>query len=1409
MPTMEENVAALTTATTTLTTEVQTKKAVLDQKVAEATTQANLATTNGAAQVVLAAGQVAIATAKAGEAAVSEAAASGHKNSALAIFGSAAALSAAMAIMSGQVGTAEAQARLAQLAAASAASVAQQDLSGVTAQALHRSPNPVVAQFLYDTSKDSDGGAWIERLAAQSFMTEPLNGVYLTNGAYNGYQSELAARAQGATLGAELNPSANGDFATGWTPHANASISGGKLTINTTITSGSIATTTVPAVANTLYLVSWTVEACPVGSGGLSPGLGGGNTTASGNSVGTFVDVIVASTTGALVISVRGADARAGTILSKVSIKPITAFADPTGRFYQLAPDGRHYRTWRNLVAGSSTFASGWTLNDSTPTDNAVTSPSGESLSLITEGTLSSANSSQTVFSSAAGLTMTYSIELQRGNHDWVRLQIHDTGATHYYRLFVNVATGALGTATTAGASAPTVVTPATIQSLGSGVYRVTFTLRSNTATAQWFMASAAADASTARVNNGTRYQGAVHAEIAPSFTGIERKAAGVGSQSEVFRGNTARFPRLAGIVAEASRVVIYALDQPGRPMWMVFVNGSLGNVWSTSNLLMYGGSSPNVTSVAMLNGVLSIGGSHQDAGLVLVDFIKDQAVKRLNNGNYGGHYKGNIAQRNSGAGYNNNQPTGVSTLAGPGVNSVAMMVRPTAPIDPVTQLPVPTIGVAVGTGNAGNVGTVLMDDGTAVNYTQASNDGVSVAFNKRGDVIWGLTNSSSIFALPLQTAATVLGNITSAGIGGRIYTTTSTLALPAGSKRITSAGNVTASHWVANEVLALRENPMNSGAGLGFRITGTHNTGAMTGDIRRCWLADVSAGTVSGVEIVTNGDFSGGTTGWDAANANSTLSIEGGRLRITATAAGTAGARQLGGPFTDANTGRYTGSVEVTNPLGRSWAAYARGAIWQSASSTSLTSTGSVTAANTATEVCSLLFTATAPGDYIEIDNFSTKASVGDRSVKNKDLQVYGTLAKTAVTAGAQAVFYSGWSASNYLQEAYSADLDSISTVSFWGTIPVNVAAAGWAFDRSAAAGAFCRIGHTATGQITASFSDGTTTRTVTTTQTYATGLPIKGRANYTLDGTLTISVEGEVVARATGTPLGSLANASAVATVGIHRDLTAPWAGGLGWVKVGATVPSTDAMRWMYALERMMFQPGAQITLPDTGNVVDMGYDAVTDQIRVATAANECRFHGFVRVASNPSAVGSISKISGGAGIKLVARTTTNPGVDISVPSQNLKEELLRRGEEARAQARLTSMFDFVGGFTGSITNGSTSVTGVANLTLPAGATLVGARVSGTGIPAGATVQSHVGTTITLSAPATATTAGLQINLLDFIGPPGFELHAARTDGTARREGATQAWQRMFDGFREYPYFPAAPGNTAWVQLEMRRAA
>lgn len=69
--TIETEVAALTTATTSLLSAVNVSKATLDMAVTTATTQASLATTNGQAQVNSAAAQVAIATTQAQAAAAS------------------------------------------------------------------------------------------------------------------------------------------------------------------------------------------------------------------------------------------------------------------------------------------------------------------------------------------------------------------------------------------------------------------------------------------------------------------------------------------------------------------------------------------------------------------------------------------------------------------------------------------------------------------------------------------------------------------------------------------------------------------------------------------------------------------------------------------------------------------------------------------------------------------------------------------------------------------------------------------------------------------------------------------------------------------------------------------------------------------------------------------------------------------------------------------------------------------------------------------------------------------------------------------------------------------------------------------------------------------------------------------
>lgn len=80
--TIETEISSLTQATTDLLDAVNVRKATLDGKVTEATTQASLATTNGAAQVALAAAQVSAATTQANNAAASATAANTSKTAA-------------------------------------------------------------------------------------------------------------------------------------------------------------------------------------------------------------------------------------------------------------------------------------------------------------------------------------------------------------------------------------------------------------------------------------------------------------------------------------------------------------------------------------------------------------------------------------------------------------------------------------------------------------------------------------------------------------------------------------------------------------------------------------------------------------------------------------------------------------------------------------------------------------------------------------------------------------------------------------------------------------------------------------------------------------------------------------------------------------------------------------------------------------------------------------------------------------------------------------------------------------------------------------------------------------------------------------------------------------------------------
>jgi hypothetical protein len=230
--------------------------------------------------------------------------------------------------------------------------------------------------------------------------------------------------------------------------------------------------------------------------------------------------------------------------------------------------------------------------------------------------------------------------------------------------------------------------------------------------------------------------------------------------------------------------------------------------------------------------------------------------------------------------------------------------------------------------------------------------------------------------------------------------------------------------------------------------------------------------------------------------------------------------------------------------------------------------------------------------------------------------------------------------------------------------------------------------------------------------------------------------------VAQTTGAALLTLNNAAAVCTIGNNRALTAAFPGSIALVKVGATVPTAEQAQWIYAQEQQMFRAGAQVTLPDAGAVTDLTYDEDQDKWVAITAANESSWTGLVRTATAPAAAGSLIKAEARSGIKLLARSTTSPGVDVTIPSYGLRSELVNRSLAAARLSRIQQPFDFdCIGITATTTSGSPTLTSVVVLT---GTPYVGMGISGSGIAAGTTIVAISGNVYTLSANATAAASG-----------------------------------------------------------------
>jgi hypothetical protein len=422
--------------------------------------------------------------------------------------------------------------------------------------------------------------------------------------------------------------------------------------------------------------------------------------------------------------------------------------------------------------------------------------------------------------------------------------------------------------------------------------------------------------------------------------------------------------------------------------------------------------------------------------------------------------------------------------------------------------------------------------------------------------------------------------------------------------------------------------------AGITTFLTSTYNTGWMNGDIKGAFLSDTStASLVASGELVTNGTFDTDTTGWTAYNS-ATLSVVSGKLRTTNGAASSGGAGQA---ITTVIGKIYTLTVELTGTNGFLHIG------------TSIGNTSILGRTLTLDEKVLVSFVATSTTTWITVsnnnaslgvskdwDNISVKLADADRSVNNKGLIVNGTITRTAVASGADLVAYSGFSASNYLEQPYNSALD-------FGT--GNFCVMGWVN--------FGAIAGASTAE-TVMFGRGGTNQFYFAKRSGVNGIFFSQAGRDTWSGSVavsanvwthvalirrggsfTIAVNGvESASQTLSTINFSLANGAV--RLGLRSDGVSAFStsgSGLALWRISATAPTATQIAKIYEDELPLFQVNARATLYGASDAVTaLAHDPDTGLLHVGTSAGRSVFRGLERLSNTTTSVAATISASGG---------------------------------------------------------------------------------------------------------------------------------------------------------------------------------
>ena len=299
----------------------------------------------------------------------------------------------------------------------------------------------------------------------------------------------------------------------------------------------------------------------------------------------------------------------------------------------------------------------------------------------------------------------------------------------------------------------------------------------------------------------------------------------------------------------------------------------------------------------------------------------------------------------------------------------------------------------------------------------------------------------------------------------------------------------------------------------------------------------------------------------------------------------------------------------------------------------------------------------------------FLANSKTADRSVKGATLVENGTVTESAVATGAELKAYSGWSASNFLEEAYSADLD-FSTGDFYimGWVK-NIGADEVILDRAETSAGRSRVflGTDASGYLRLYTEDsaGSATSYVATNlpqlSTISNWLFVVGIRLSSGTAILYITDISESIA---GTVRDVDPSAtSPILRIGVNWNNLKPISSGsTALFRMGAGTPTAEQIKHIYETEKHLFQENAACTLSGTSDAVAaLAHDGL---LYVGTGDGVSVFSGLQRVdyidtAGIPTS-DVVNSLSASGGAYMIGNAAEAVGY---IPAANLREEITRQ--------------------------------------------------------------------------------------------------------------------------------------------------